>query len=58
MTPSGPKNLSGQRFSVRYHLTGTETAAQATAASICREQTVEVPDEVIPPAPLECLVAG
>jgi len=58
MTSSGPKNLSGQRFSVRYHLTGTETAAQATAASICREQTVEVPDEVIPLGPIREQIVG
>ena len=58
MTPSGPKDLSGQRFSVRYHLTGTETAAQATAASICREQTVEVPDEVIPLGPIREQIVG
>lgn len=48
MSADRPLELSGDRFAVRYHLTGTEAEARATAADICREQTVEVPDEVIP----------
>ncbi|MBI3361041.1 MAG: ribulose 1,5-bisphosphate carboxylase large subunit, partial [Chloroflexi bacterium] len=39
--------LSGERFSVVYHLTGTEAEARAKAADICLEQTVELPDDLL-----------
>lgn len=41
--------LSGERFVVRYHLRcETEAEARAGARAICYEQTVEVPEEVVP----------
>lgn len=42
--PKTSLNLSGDRFTVVYRLTGTdEAAARAKAEGICLEQTVEVP---------------
>jgi ribulose-bisphosphate carboxylase large chain len=39
--------LSGDRFAVVYHLSGSEAEASAKAADICLEQTVELPDELV-----------
>jgi ribulose-bisphosphate carboxylase large chain len=39
--------LSGDRFAVVYHLSGSEAEASARAADICLEQTVELPDELV-----------
>lgn len=41
-------DLSGDRFSVLYRLLGDERQARAKAESICIEQTVEFPTELIP----------
>jgi ribulose-bisphosphate carboxylase large chain len=57
MIASGP-TLSGNRFTVWYHLTGTESEARATATDICREQTVEVPEEAIPAGVIRDEVVG
>ncbi len=43
-----PINLSGERFSVIYRLTGDETLARAKAADICLEQTAELADDLVP----------
>jgi len=40
--------LSGERFRVVYCLAGSETQARVTAQRICLEQTVELPEEVVP----------
>jgi ribulose-bisphosphate carboxylase large chain len=40
--------LSGERFRVRYRLSGSEPEAYAKAKDICVEQTVEFPEELLP----------
>ena len=46
---SGPiLNLSGERFTVTYRLSGDEAEARAKAQAICIEQTVEFPQELLP----------
>lgn len=40
--------LSGERFTVTYHLVGDEAEARAKADDICIEQTIEFPAELIP----------
>lgn len=40
--------LSGERFRVRYALTGDETEARSKAEALCLEQTVELPAELLP----------
>ena len=40
--------VSGNRFSVLYRLAGDEAAARRLARDICLEQTVEIPDALIP----------
>lgn len=40
--------LSGERFSVVYRLTGNEKEAYEKAKDICLEQTIEFPGELIP----------
>lgn len=40
--------LSGDRFHVKYRLTGTEQEAYLKAKDICLEQTVEFPEELLP----------
>jgi len=41
-------DLSGERFSVIYHLTGTESEVLDRANDICIEQTIEFPADLIP----------
>jgi ribulose-bisphosphate carboxylase large chain len=48
MAARRPLAVSGTRFTVRYHLSGTEAEAREAAEAICYEQTVEVPDAVVP----------
>jgi ribulose-bisphosphate carboxylase large chain len=58
--------ISSQRFSVRYRLSGNEEEARAKAQDICLEQTVELPDALIPAGMIrdhllgrvECFEAG
>jgi len=40
--------ISGNRLSVLYRLAGDERAAHRTAQDICLEQTVEIPDALVP----------
>lgn len=40
--------LSGERFKVKYRLSGSEPEAYAKARDICIEQTVEFPEELLP----------
>ena len=48
MTPPQPVRLSGGRCSVTYHVTGTEEEARAKAEGLCLDQTVELPDALVP----------
>jgi ribulose-bisphosphate carboxylase large chain len=40
-------DLSGERFRVVYHLSGSETAARAQAEDLCVEQTIEFPADLV-----------
>lgn len=51
-------NLSGERFRVRYHLTGTEEEARANADHLRNEQTVEFPANLLPKGDLSERIAG
>lgn len=46
VVPSSP--VSGDRFSVLYRLAGDEAAARRMAQDICLEQTVEIPEALVP----------
>lgn len=50
--------LSGERFQVVYHLTGDEAEARRKAIDICLEQTVELPDDLVPDGPIRDGVIG
>ncbi len=50
--------FSGARFTVEYHLSGTEAEARAKATALCLDQSVELPDELIPPGPIRDHVLG
>ena len=47
MTDSPILQLSGDRFTAVYHLTGTRREAHARARDICLEQTVEFPPDLV-----------
>jgi ribulose-bisphosphate carboxylase large chain len=51
-------NLSGERFRVRYLLTGTEEEARATAEVVCVEQTAEFPAALIPDGDIRDHIVG
>jgi ribulose-bisphosphate carboxylase large chain len=51
-------NLSGERFRVRYHLTGTEDEARANADHLRNEQTVEFPTNLLPEGDLSERIMG
>ncbi len=46
-TPEQPQ-FSGGRFAVRYHLTGSAREARLIAETLCLDQTVELPDALVP----------
>ena len=48
MNEEYPLDLSGERFSVVYRLSGTADEAMSRAHDICIEQTVEFPEELLP----------
>ena len=48
MVPPASLDLSGERFSVVYHVAGDEAEARARAEDLCLEQTVEFPAELVP----------
>jgi ribulose-bisphosphate carboxylase large chain len=50
--------LSGERFQVRYQLTGTEAEARSLAETACVEQSVEFPAELIPDGDIRDQVTG
>lgn len=55
--PVGPL-LSGERFSVIYAITGTEIQAYEKAEDITVEQTVEFPEELVPPGVIKDDILG
>jgi ribulose-bisphosphate carboxylase large chain len=46
------------RFSVEYHLMGTDREARAKAEALCLDQTVELPDELVPSGPIRTHILG
>lgn len=58
MIPSLSINLSGQRFRVHYKILGNEAEALEKARSICLEQTVEFPDEIVPDGDIRDHIVG
>ncbi len=48
MLPPTSLDLSGERFTVIYRLTGDEAQARIKAEDICIEQTIEFPADLIP----------
>lgn len=48
MPPGVKVKLSGERFRVLFRLVGTEPQARQMAREICYEQTVELPDDLVP----------
>ncbi len=48
MLPPTSVDLSGDRFSVIYRLTGSEAEARGKADDICIEQTIEFPADLVP----------
>lgn len=50
--------ISGERFSVVYHVTGNEKEAYTKAQDICVEQTVEYPYELLVPGFIKDEVVG
>ncbi|HWQ89124.1 MAG TPA: RuBisCO large subunit C-terminal-like domain-containing protein [Desulfitobacteriaceae bacterium] len=50
--------LAGERFSVVYRISGTETAALAVAQDICIEQTIEFPEECVPDGAIRDFIFG
>ena len=53
-----PLQFSEPRFAVTYHLSGTESEARAKADTLCLDQTVELPDELVPPGPIRTCILG
>lgn len=58
MLPQVSLNLSGERFSIVYHITGNADDAYAQARDICLEQTVEFPDELVPEGDIRDSIVG
>ncbi len=48
MSTDEQPRFSGKRFAVRYHLTGSEREARLGAETLCLDQTVELPDALVP----------
>ncbi len=53
-----PPQLSGQRFTATYTLTGDPAEARARAVDIGYEQTVEFPADLVPAGPIRDQVVG
>ncbi|MCY2932001.1 MAG: RuBisCO large subunit C-terminal-like domain-containing protein [Planctomycetota bacterium] len=51
-------SLSGERFVVEYRLAGQASDAPAKARDICLEQTVEFPEELVPPGAIRDQIIG
>ena len=56
--PVSPSPVSGSRFSVLYRLDGDEATAQRRAQDICLEQTVEIPEVLVPEGMIRDHVLG
>jgi ribulose-bisphosphate carboxylase large chain len=50
--------FSGERFQVVYQLVGDEAEARRKALDICLEQTVELPDDLVPDGPIRDSIVG
>jgi ribulose-bisphosphate carboxylase large chain len=50
--------FSNSRFTVEYHLHGSEPEVRAIAESLCFDQTVELPDALVEPGPIRDHVIG
>jgi ribulose-bisphosphate carboxylase large chain len=50
--------LGGDRFCVRYHIRGSAAIALAKAKDICLEDTVELPDDLVPDGPIRDSILG
>lgn len=57
-SPVSPLSVSRERFSVLYRLAGNAEEAHARAGDICLEQTVEVPDSLVPDGVIRDHVLG
>ncbi|HWR12123.1 MAG TPA: RuBisCO large subunit C-terminal-like domain-containing protein [Rectinemataceae bacterium] len=57
-SPSLAASLSGERFLVSYLLRGDEKQARAMASDICFEQTVEFPEDLVPPGLIRDAIVG
>lgn len=55
---SEPFRFSNLRFTVEYHLSGSESEARAKADALCFDQTVELPDALVEPGPLRDHLIG
>lgn len=58
MLPEVSLNLSGERFTVVYRLTGGKTEARSKADDICLEQTVEFPGDLVPDGDIHDSIVG
>ena len=58
MASSSAISLCGERFKVVYHLTGSEAETRSKAQDICLEQTVELPDDLVPDGAIRESVVG
>jgi ribulose-bisphosphate carboxylase large chain len=58
MDPDNHLQFSEPGFSVEYHLTGTDGEARAKAEALCLDQTVELPDELVPAGPIRTNILG
>ncbi len=50
--------MSGLRFSVAYHVSGTEVHAREKASLLCIDQTIEAPVEILPSGPIREQMLG
>jgi ribulose-bisphosphate carboxylase large chain len=50
--------LSGERFQVVYRIAGDSTRVKAIATEICFDQTVELPEEIVPPGEVRDVIVG
>lgn len=51
-------HLSGLRFAVEYHFSGTEEQAHRNATLLCIDQTIEAPVEILPAGPIREQMLG
>ena len=58
MGSPNPLQFSEPRFSVTYSLAGTKEEARARAAALCLDQTVELPDDLVPAGPIRTHILG